>query len=95
MDNDRDRLEEALRTLDRDIEPLRARCRSLAEFWTEFDASARVIQRDAGGDIWYAAAQLDRMLVRHGLMPRPGVFPLPRQQAEASPPSPDGGVRAA
>ena len=76
----REQLEEALRQLDHDIEPLRAKAPDLDSFWVEFDQNARRIQREADADIWYAAAQIDRMLIRHGLMPRPGVYRLPLQR---------------
>ncbi|HVI25075.1 MAG TPA: hypothetical protein VM576_02595 [Xanthomonadaceae bacterium] len=76
----REQLDEALRRLDQDIAPLRARCTDMADFWGEFDRHARRIQREADADIWYAAAQIDHMLIRHGLMPRPGVHVLPRRR---------------
>ena len=76
----REQLDEALRRLDQDIAPLRARSGDIGDFWAEFDRSARHIQREADADIWYAAAQIDHMLIRHGLMPRPGVHALPRRR---------------
>jgi hypothetical protein len=92
---DREQLEEALRQLDRDIDPLRAQAPDMDSFWAEFDRSARRIQREADRDIWYAAAQIDRMLIRHGLMPRPGVYRLPRQRLPFAPETDGDGMRAA
>jgi len=91
----REQLEEALRQLDHDIEPLRAKAPDLDSFWVEFDQNARRIQREADADIWYAAAQIDRMLIRHGLMPRPGVYRLPRQRLPFGAAAGDDGMRAA
>ena len=97
----RSELDEALQSLDRDIDALRAQATDMDAFWAEFEQQARHIQREADGEIWYAAAQLDKMLVRHGLMPRPGVYRLPRQRLPFAPtlaPTPsagDAGVRAA
>jgi hypothetical protein len=91
----REQLEDALNQLDRDIEPLRAKSAYMDSFWMEFDENARRIQRAADGDIWYAAAQIDRMLIRHGLMPRPGVYRLPRQRLPFAPAAEDDGIRAA
>jgi hypothetical protein len=91
----REQLEDALGQLDRDIEPMRAKATDMEGFWAEFDENARRIQREADGDIWYAAAQIDRMLIRHGLMPRPGVYRLPRQHLPFAPTAGDDGMRAA
>ena len=91
----REQLEEALRQLDQDIEPLRATARDMDGFWSTFDANARRIQREADRDIWYAAAQIDRMLIRHGLMPRPGVYRLPRQHLPFASTAGDDDIRAA
>ncbi|NUS38613.1 MAG: hypothetical protein HOQ02_06270 [Lysobacter sp.] len=91
----RAQLDEALRTLDRDIDPLRAHAADMDAFWSAFDRNARHIQREADGEIWYAAAQIDRMLIRHGLMPRPGVYPLPRRRLPFAPDAGDDDVRAA
>ncbi|HSR64715.1 MAG TPA: hypothetical protein VLM17_03800 [Xanthomonadaceae bacterium] len=87
-------LEDALSALDRDIDPLRTRASDMEAFWAEFEENARHIQREADRDIWYAAAQIDRMLIRHGLMPRPGVYRLPRRSLPFAS-SDDGGVRVA
>lgn len=76
----REQLEQALQRLDQDIAPMRERCGDMDAFWSEFDRRARLIQREADADIWYAAAQLDHMLIRHGLMPRPGIHVLPRRR---------------
>jgi hypothetical protein len=76
----REQLEQALQRLDQDIDPLRARCGDMASFWAEFDENARRVQREADADIWYAAARIDHMLIRHGLMPRPGIHALPRRR---------------
>ena len=91
----REQLEEALRQLDQDIEPLRATAQDMDGFWATFDENARRIQREADRDIWYAAAQIDRMLIRHGLMPRPGVYRLPRQHLPFAPTAGDDDMRAA
>lgn len=93
----RAQLDDALQALDRDIDPLHARATDMDVFWAEFEQQARHIQREADREIWYAAAQIDQMLIRHGLMPRPGVYRLPRQRLPFSPASAgDGdGIRAA
>ena len=78
-------LDEALQALDRDIDPLHARTADPELFWAEFEQRARHIQREADGEIWYAAAQIDHMLIRHGLMPRPGVYRLPRRRLPFAP----------
>ena len=92
---DREQLEDALRQLDRDIDPLHAGAPDLDTFWAQFNENARRIQREAGRDIWYAAAQIDRMLIRHGLMPRPGVYRLPRRHLPFAAAPGDDGARAA
>ena len=74
----REQVDAALRTLDTDIESMLERSQGMPQFWAAFDDAAFDIQAEAQHDMWYAAAQLDRMLVRHGLIPRAGVFPLPR-----------------
>ena len=74
----REQLDAALQALDSDIENLLERSQGMPQFWAAFDDAAFDIQVEADSDMWYAAAQLDRMLVRHGLIPRAGVFPLPR-----------------
>ena len=91
----REQLEDALRQLDQDIEPLRVKAQDMDGFWAAFDENARRIQREADRDIWYAAAQIDRMLIRHGLMPRPGVYRLPRQHLPFAPGAGDDDIRAA
>lgn len=93
----RSELDDALQSLDRDIDPLRARAPDMDTFWAEFEQQARHIQREADSEIWYAAAQIDQMLIRHGLMPRPGVYRLPRQRLPFAPAAAgDGdGIRAA
>lgn len=95
MGLNREQLEEALRQLDCDIDPLRASAPDLDTFWAQFNENARRIQREADHDIWYAAAQIDRMLIRHGLMPRPGVYRLPRQHLPFAPGAGDDDIRAA
>lgn len=87
-------LDEALQALDRDIDPLHARTADPELFWAEFEQRARHIQREADSAIWYAAAQIDHMLIRHGLMPRPGVYRLPRRRLPFAPAQAgDGGDR--
>jgi len=74
----REQVDAALKTLDAEIESMLERSQGMPQFWAAFDDAAFEIQVEAEHDMWYAAAQLDRMLVRHGLIPRAGVFPLPR-----------------
>ena len=66
----RERLEAALRQLDADIAPMLATCRDMPRFWGQFHRAALDVQIQADGDFWHAAAEIDRMLLRHGLIPR-------------------------
>jgi len=70
VSGDRERLDAALRQLDADIAPMLATCPDMARFWQAFDRAALDIQIQADHEMWHAAAELDRMLVRHGLIPR-------------------------
>jgi hypothetical protein len=66
----REELDEALRKLDRDIEPMFAGCTDAAQFWSVFQEEARRIEQRAEHHLAYAGAQLNQLLVSHELIPR-------------------------
>lgn len=75
----REELDEALRQLDRDIEPMFAECTDAMHFWTRFQEEAGRIEQRAERHLGYAGAQLNDLLACHELIPR-----LRRMRAQAS-----------
>ncbi len=65
----REELDEALKKLDREIEPMLA-SGDATQFWNAFKREANRIEACAEPHFWYAAAQLNQLVISHRLIPR-------------------------